>query len=158
MVKSHESLMRVLILELSKYADFVRDDGSEMRWLMGRPVKKVLGYLDYLRIINQTTADIIGFVNIYDYPIWYQFAVHVHEAKKRVWAFTEKRQSSIQYQWIQVYHPLTLLHGCCWTDEIFGKCYLNYEYIDCLGNRHIVKRFNKIHRCYKGIYCEMRGN
>lgn len=149
----------MLILELSKYSDILRDDGSEMRWLVGRPVKKVLGYLDYLRIINQTKADIIGFVNIIAYPLWYQFAVHAREAKKEVWVFADlPAQADSQYRWVKVFQPLALIQGYCWTKEIFGKCYLNYDYIDCSGNSKHIENFNKVYRCYKGHYCKMRGN
>ena len=148
--------MQVLILELSSYSDILRDDGSEMRWLLGKPIKKVLGYLDYLRIINRTVADIIGFTNIQDYPIWHQLAVHAHEMKKDVWVFTKAEK--LQYPWTRIFHPSLLIQGCCWTRRVFAKCFLNYDYITITGELQRVRRFNAIHRCYKGIGCVMEGN
>lgn len=148
--------MQVLILELNNKSDVLRDDGSEMRWLTGRIPHGGLGYIDYLRIINLTNANVIGFVNINEYPAWFQLAVHAHEARKDVWLFTRGHERL--YQWAKVFHPETLIRGCCWTKEMFSKCYLNYEYVNSVGERKAVRRFNRVHRCYKGIYCKMEGN
>lgn len=135
------------ILELSPLADTMRDDGLDRRWGVGRQPSEFLGYLDYLKIINSLIkTDIVGFKgesnNVFGFPIWYQLAVHAHEAGHDVWAFVGYSEGDIasaweakrKYSWLKLYPEFLLISGYCWCEgHVFKRCRPGYIWVNKYG-------------------------